>query len=625
MFPVSEGYRFSPQPEFSPPQGKTPDRNETQEHPATRRLVYSPGQQREGITSRAKRLGPDSSPVSDRGSPPVKRMLNFSPASSGSPQVGLLKNSPLAKRKLSFDTTVLPSVQGDSTVTSRAKKRLDFCDGTLEMETPQINKRGMERKSQEETRCTPLIRLFFQKVKKDTDRDLRFHAFNKAKAKEANAITKLEKSTYQVGNSVEELSTSFDILSVDSSVPFSLQGDFFSTNASQTKSGIVGDRFIHSRRAMETAKSVDTYGIADPNTQYKQVLMEGLFPYFSQRTLMNKAELFQPIQPKFFPWKFPDNSTLELDAPDVKEDFYCHNVDLNNLYLALNFKDKTCFYQKRKKEIISIQHESPGELTCVKLNPTGASCVRADSQSGVTLVSLANLQTRRIASNVDHSRSISSLEWKSSTELTVGTENKIVHYDTRMQKAAWKVLIPSIGKVSALKWRDDSLALASETGKVRIYDAKKIQNGNCQSVHFHQHTAPVRALEWNPHHSSLLLSGGEDGVIKLFDTAGIGKISTTSTDSSISALFWLDKEYFVIGAGQQIQYWQTGPESSTLQKIYQVAHGSLILDLAYCSQGSQFVSLGSDEAVCFWNLKSLVEKSEIEQPFEDSLHRSWIR
>ncbi|EPT26053.1 WD domain, G-beta repeat-containing protein [Toxoplasma gondii ME49] len=102
--------------------------------------------------------------------------------------------------------------------------------------------------------------------------------------------------------------------------------------------------------------------------------------------------------------------------------------------------------------------------------------------------------------------------------------SKIMHASKKKKKAA-PVRFSGVSEgasVEETQWKlggsgaGDVFATASNDGGIRIYDTRSSTAGPALAL-LHAHTSDVNALRWSPVHHDLLLSGDEDGCVKVWD------------------------------------------------------------------------------------------------------------
>ena len=374
------------------------------------------------------------------------------------------------------------------------------------------------------------------------------------------------------------------------------------------------DRFIPSRSAMKKAMTQETYSCSLPGTLFQKVLMSQIVPFYSEKTLLNRepkpfiSTIVRPPRPL---WEFPKAHSGALDLPGMIDDFYCHSLDWGKFFVGMNL-DKSCYAYsfETKKRIHCLDSDSC--LTSVKWSPNGTDLALGDKAATLSVYDAGKDKWNQFR-NVTGFK-ICTLDWRTPSELTLGSVGLITHFDLRSGTAAWTVHTDIRNPVCSLTWNDRMLATGSNANNVRIFDIARIATGSCLFQYSHQ--AAVKALQWNPEKFSLLMSGGgsADRILKLFDTARGMQLSEGYVGSQICSMAWLDRNYFVLGLGYSttdanLQYWRCLPHSMTMKKVDQVtSQEGRILDLAKDPDSSAFCTSSDNEALCFWEPKRLEKK-----------------
>lgn len=368
-------------------------------------------------------------------------------------------------------------------------------------------------------------------------------------------------------------------------------------------------RFIPSRDAMRQAMSQETYACSRPETLYQNTLVSQLFPFYSERSLLYRApKPFTVTVPSIGPvWEIPKAPSRTLDIPEVKSNFFYNNLDWGKTFVGFNIKNKCYAYSNETKKTIEF-FKNNATLCSLKWSPNGEDLACGDADA---ILSVCNVERDEAIEfeNVSGSR-ICSLDWRSPSEITLGSHAAITHFDLRSNSVAWRIQSDPSWTCS-IKWNDGKnlLATGNRSSDVRIFDIAKIAE---DSLFHYSHQSGIKALQWNPEQPSWLMSGGgkADRTLKLFDTERGRQLSEAYVNSQICSLSWLDKDHCVIGLGfhvengNNLQYWRYLPHLQTLNKVGQVSfQKGRILDLAKDHNSSAFCS-SSDKAekdtLCFW-------------------------
>ena len=125
---------------------------------------------------------------------------------------------------------------------------------------------------------------------------------------------------------------------------------------------------------------------------------------------------------------------------------------------------------------------------------------------------------------------------------------------------------------------------------------------------FHEHTAAVKALAWDPHVSGLLATGGgtQDKHIRFWNTLSGTMISELDTGSQVCNLMWSRTSHELVSthgfssttAQNQICIWRY-PALKTVGALS--GHAARVLYLAMSPDGETIVTGAGDETLRFWN------------------------
>ena len=141
---------------------------------------------------------------------------------------------------------------------------------------------------------------------------------------------------------------------------------------------------------------------------------------------------------------------------------------------------------------------------------------------------------------------------------------------------------------------------------------------------FSHHKAAVKAIDWCPWKSNLLVSGGgtNDRFIRFWDTSHGTCIDEKYTGCQIGSVLWSKTCHELISAGgvpdHKITVW-TYPKMTQLATLR--GHFSRILHLCLSPDG-QFAASLADETLRFWRV---FEKQKIKQTRSTLFSRAIIR
>ncbi|KAG1726950.1 WD40 repeat-like protein [Suillus paluster] len=227
------------------------------------------------------------------------------------------------------------------------------------------------------------------------------------------------------------------------------------------------------------------------------------------------------------------------------------------------------------------------------------------------------LQVQRSYNNA-HSQRIGALAWNTHV-LSSGSRDRMVHHrDVRDPSLRpFKRCAGHRQEVCGLKWARDGGPLASggNDNKVCIWDLRGSKRCFCIWVRirrcwgrrrrrsgggdsplwkFHEHTAAVKALAWDPHVSGVLATGGgtQDKHIRFWNTFNGTMLSELDTGSQVCNLIWS------LTSHELICIWKY-PNLNMVASL--TGHTHRVLYLAMSPDGETIVTGAGDETLRFWN------------------------
>ncbi|KAG2121730.1 WD40 repeat-like protein [Suillus clintonianus] len=322
-----------------------------------------------------------------------------------------------------------------------------------------------------------------------------------------------------------------------------------------------------------------------------------------------------------------------LDAPDLADDFYLNLVDWSStnvlgvglgscvyLWTAHNAAvSKLCDLAGSNDTVSSVSWVQKGTMLAI------------GTLSGRMHIYDANtLQVQRSYNNA-HTQRIGALAWNSHV-LSSGSRDRMVHHrDVREPSLRpFKRCAGHRQEVCGLKWARDGGPLASggNDNKVCIWDLRGSKRasvagssgsggvedsgggsgGDTPLWKFHEHTAAVKALAWDPHVSGVLATGGgtQDKHIRFWNTFNGTMLSELDTGSQVCNLIWSLTSHELVSthgfssttAQNQICIWKY----PTLNMVASLTgHTHRVLYLAMSPDGETIVTGAGDETLRFWN------------------------
>lgn len=176
-----------------------------------------------------------------------------------------------------------------------------------------------------------------------------------------------------------------------------------------------------------------------------------------------------------------------------------------------------------------------------------------------------------------------------------------------------------------VKWHGGStIFTACANGKIFAYDVARIGSGMAEPLEYMQmqeDSRQVNTLDVNPHLKSWLLSGSQDGMARVFDTAapiqGRGGITFRQRFAplkcidSVRQVKWSPKvghEMACCTEGGVVLKWDVRQPARPLLRIN--AHEKACASIAWHPDGNHLISAGRDTKLHVWDLGSTADKRQ---------------
>lgn len=141
-----------------------------------------------------------------------------------------------------------------------------------------------------------------------------------------------------------------------------------------------------------------------------------------------------------------------------------------------------------------------------------------------------------------HHLRVGALAWNDSTITSGSRDRTIQNRDVRAPGKAYQTLTSHRQEVCGLKWNGSQQQLASggNDNKLLIWDHR---GGTPDSPlwKWHEHSAAVKAIAWNPHQPGVLASGGgtADKKMRFWNTMAGNLLAEVDTGSQVCLLEYL--------------------------------------------------------------------------------------
>ncbi|KAG9254815.1 uncharacterized protein F5Z01DRAFT_621804 [Emericellopsis atlantica] len=178
--------------------------------------------------------------------------------------------------------------------------------------------------------------------------------------------------------------------------------------------------------------------------------------------------------------------------------------------------------------------------------------------------------------------------------------------------------------IKDVKWSQSNLIFtACANGRIFAYDAHRIgSDAPHDTVHVQEDSRQIDTLSFSPHAPAWLLSGGKDGVARIFDTekpiqTRRGYITFRQRWSGlrcidpINQVAWSPRVGFEIAVGMEsgtILKWDVRQPSRPLMRIN--AHEKACTDISWHPDGLHLISAGSDRKLHVWDMGTSADRRQ---------------
>lgn len=155
----------------------------------------------------------------------------------------------------------------------------------------------------------------------------------------------------------------------------------------------------------------------------------------------------------------------------------------------------------------------------------------------------------------------------------------------------------------------DYVAAATSSGKIILYD---LGHAGLQAAQLHEHFRHVHKVTFNPHRGNLLLSGSQDGTVRLWDVRDVRQANTLRSKHKYSGqadgirdVKWSPTEGFDFAFGTDsgwIQRWDMRNLRNAKVKI--PAHTATCNAIDWHPDGKHIASASADKTVRIWDFSS---------------------
>ncbi|OCH89426.1 WD40 repeat-like protein [Obba rivulosa] len=328
-----------------------------------------------------------------------------------------------------------------------------------------------------------------------------------------------------------------------------------------------------------------------------------------------------------------------LDAPELADDFYLNLVDWSSTnVLGVGLGSCVYLWTAHTAAVHKLcDLSSAGDtISSVSWVQKGTTLAVGTLSGRLRIYDASTLQLQRTYQQA-HTQRIGALSWNAHVLSSGSRDRMVYHRDVR--EATMRPFKRCQGhrqEVCGLRWSGDggpqtaTLASGGNDNKVCIWDLRGSKrpglgpgragsasatpssggedSGDVPLWKFHEHTAAVKALAWDPHVSGILATGGgtADKHIRFWNVANGSMLNELDTGSQVCNLTWSLTSHELVSthgfssttAQNQICIWKY-PSLDMVASL--TGHTHRVLYLAMSPDGETIVTGAGDETLRFWN------------------------
>ncbi|KAH8742097.1 hypothetical protein FG386_003424 [Cryptosporidium ryanae] len=301
--------------------------------------------------------------------------------------------------------------------------------------------------------------------------------------------------------------------------------------------------------------------------------------------------------------KIPKSPYKVLDAPNLQDDFYLNLVDWSSTnILAVGLTSSVYLWSASTCKVTNLLNLQEQDIvTSVSWTQQGGHLAVGTRQGSVQIWDVN--EQKKVRTLNGHRARIGAMDWCGPLLATGGRDHVVLLRDVREQEHWCNRWIGHKQEVCGVKWSPNELQLATGGNDNKLFIwSQGYDTPVCQ---FHDHTAAVKALSWNPHQSGLLASGGgtADRHIRIWNTVTNSCVMAVDTGSQVCNIAWSGNVNELVSTHgyslNQVILWKW----PSMQKIATLTgHTYRVLYLAVSPDGKTIVTGAGDETLRFWQI-----------------------
>ncbi|KAI1298191.1 substrate-specific activator of APC-dependent proteolysis [Mortierella claussenii] len=306
-----------------------------------------------------------------------------------------------------------------------------------------------------------------------------------------------------------------------------------------------------------------------------------------------------------------------LDAPDLRDDFYLNLVDWSaQNVLGVGLGSAVYLWSALTSKVTQLCDLGGNDnVTSISWMSMGSHLAVGTDKGTVQIWDVK--ASRRVRTMTGHTQRVGVLAFSDHVLTSGSRDRNIYQRDVRCQEMWQRELSSHTGEVCGLKWNSSGTQLASggNDNKLMVWE----KGSTVPLYKFRDHNAAVKAIDWNPHQSGVLASGGgtADRHIRFWNTTMGVPIGATDTGSQVCNLAWSRTSNELVSthgySQNQVVVWKY-PSMTQITALS--GHTLRVLYLALSPDGQTIVTGAGDETLRFWNV---FQKSKSERRDDDGL------
>ena len=301
-----------------------------------------------------------------------------------------------------------------------------------------------------------------------------------------------------------------------------------------------------------------------------------------------------------------------LEAPGVPDDFYTEALAWSNRdVLAVGLRSGIFLYRPTPGTCQRLRGDTAGEATSVAWSPCGSRLSVGGRGGSLRVWDLGLEQSIVHTAPRLHSGRISTASWNSPFVVsTAGKDCAISHVDLRCNKGSRPESFRGhSGEVCGIRWNAAQpllLLSGGDDNKVCVWDWR-VPNEPLWSIS--SFTGAVKALDWSPNNSDLFATGGGsmDRRLGIWCSRAQKRIDIRDTGSQICGLRWtalLNEIVSVHGfVDNDVGVWAVSPKGLVRGRVGTwKGHSMRVLHVAVSPDAGVVGTLSGDETLRMWRL-----------------------